>query len=309
MPTTPALPNGLRDALKQSETQVGSGSGPKAPGMSQSIKRPLVNEITQVTLLLNPCTCGMGKCLCRPSISLPSMAPEQSGCCAAKKAPAPALSSNTSALDRLASCCTALRDLPPAPTKDLVPPIPGPQIFAAPPSSTFASPYTAQPANFPPIVPRPSTISTGPSCGCGHHCACPDCTIHREGLPGSSTKHHCADGCATCVDHAGGVELPGQAPASTFMDDFLARAAAIPAPPVGPRSRSHGLDIDPTNVIVYPPALFAGSRNAQVRDAFGLVEVPKLECCGGRCSCPANQCSCGQECGGCCADGLARDEQ
>jgi len=36
--------------------------------------------------------------------------------------------------------------------------------------------------------------------------------------------------------------------------------------------------------------------------AFGLVNLPKLECCGGRCSCPAGGCSCGKGCDGDCAE-------
>ena len=48
------------------------------------------------------------------------------------------------------------------------------------------------------------------------------------------------------------------------------------------------------------------TSNLQDRDersrAFGLVNIPKLECCGGRCSCPENQCGCGENCGGCWID-------
>lgn len=62
------------------------------------------------------------------------------------------------------------------------------------------------------------------------------------------------------------------------------------------------------NVVVYPPSLISRTNSSEKSEqearelAFGLVKVPKLECCGGRCSCPDHKCGCGEECGGCCAD-------
>jgi len=37
---------------------------------------------------------------------------------------------------------------------------------------------------------------------------------------------------------------------------------------------------------------------------FGLITIPKLECCGGNCGCPDGSCSCGKLCDGCCSEHL-----
>jgi hypothetical protein len=161
-----------------------------------------------------------------------------------------------------------------------------------------------------------STSACGTTCGCGHNCVCVGCAQHSASHgPGSPTtgkfaplhRANCPPDCPTCVDHEGGVELPGHKTQSTFLDQFFARAAALPEPPpLSNRTRSTSLD--PTNVIVYPPVLLNASETADVRRAFGLVKVPKLECCGGKCSCPENSCGCGDSCEGCCADGEEREK-
>jgi hypothetical protein len=111
----------------------------------------------------------------------------------------------------------------------------------------------------------------------------------------------CADGCHHCVDYSAGIELPtpGQgASRSTMIDQFFTRAAALPTPPANRKVR---VELDPTDITIYPVDLFAKSlMEAEERGAvFGLVTVPKLECCGGRCSCPYDGCGCGQSCNGC----------
>ena len=174
------------------------------------------------------------------------------------------------------------------------------------------------PFPFSPDFPSSSAVTTSRTspaqvsfCGCGLNCACVGCAQHAKSHgPGSPTtgrsvpvhRANCAHDCPTCVDQDGGVELPGHKPQSTFLDQFFARAAALPSPPMASRARSASLD--PTNVFVYPPALLnAKEAERDVRGlAFGLVNIPKLECCGGKCSCPDDSCSCGNECNGCCAD-------
>lgn len=121
-------------------------------------------------------------------------------------------------------------------------------------------------------------------------------------------RRDCADGCGTCVDHSVGIGLPNSEPGSNFLDKFFARAAALPPPPTN-RKMGIGMDLDPMNVMVYPDsARDAGERGV----AFGLVNVPKLECCGGQCECPKGTCGCGKSCSGRCTeheDGSIRREQ
>lgn len=92
--------------------------------------------------------------------------------------------------------------------------------------------------------------------------------------------------------------MPNSELGSNFLDKFFARAAALPPPPTN-RKMGVGMDLDPMNVMVYPDsARDAGERGV----AFGLVNVPKLECCGGQCRCPNGTCGCGKSCNGRCAD-------
>ncbi|OBZ79962.1 hypothetical protein A0H81_00147 [Grifola frondosa] len=153
-----------------------------------------------------------------------------------------------------------------------------------------------------PTIPSISVITSlaGSSCSCGLQCACPGCVEHRGQQHASKDFNDCADGCGTCVDHTGGVELPSGLPAPSFIDAFFARAATLPMPPP-----SRTASLDPTNVTVYPPQLFSGeAKEREERGAaFGLVAVPRLVCnCKGGCGCPEGQCACGDACAGCCDD-------
>ena len=178
-------------------------------------------------------------------------------------------------------------------------------------------------------IPIPSIKSVallaGTGCSCGFECACPGCIEHRP--PPSSTPTQepsnlksCADGCGHCVDRLGGVALPEpgqvlpqQPPLRGVIETFLSRAANLPPPP-----KNRPADIDPTNVTVFPAELFSidfsgmadpfggnGGRQENVRSAWGLVDVPRLECCGGACGCSDGGCSCGTSCNGCCVEGDA----
>ena len=177
-------------------------------------------------------------------------------------------------------------------------PVPGPSL------APISVPHNVP--NFP-IIPPISTMKSlaGSGCTCGLYCACPGCFEHRGPEHASDSRPDCASGsCGDCVDRSTTVE------STSIMAQFFARAAAMPAPPQS-RHRFWGTDIDPLNVLVYPPNLFqvpedeecdqrqsADGRHA----AFGLVKIPKLECCGGHCSCPEDGCSCGSSCGGRCGD-------
>ena len=181
------------------------------------------------------------------------------------------------------------------------------------------------------IPPMKSVISlAGTGCSCGFTCACPGCIEHRVPSPNLLTNHHpgdtslpqelkdCADGCGSCVDSQRVTELYPDSQSSTtgfagpsqsMMEEFLARAASLPAPP-----RNRVVNLDPTNTAVFPLDMFPKEKQIslitehtemmgkeQVRLAWGLVSVPKLDCCEGQCGCPDDECGCGTSCQGCCA--------
>ena len=184
-----------------------------------------------------------------------------------------------------------------------------PPILCIPPTSALAP--VLPPPEFPAIPPLNAIASlAGTGCTCGFDCTCPGCVEHRGPQHAEKDSHSCSDGCNTCVDHSLALELPksttyGAVPTSpsmpSFMEAFLARAAALPLPP---SQRASVIGLDPTNVTVYPTSLFDGvTKKLDERGrAFGLVQLPKLECCAGRCGCPGDSCGCGANCDGCCAD-------
>lgn len=184
-----------------------------------------------------------------------------------------------------------------------------PPILSVPSSSAVYP--SVPPPSFPAIPPLGAIVSlAGTGCTCGFDCTCPGCTEHRGQLHAAKDRSDCPDGCGTCVDPQLGMELPtstpfGTVPASTsstsFIDAFFARAAAIPPPP---SERASSMTLDGSNVTVYPKSLFSGDRRNldEVGRAFGLVNLPKLECCAGRCGCPGDSCGCGDNCGGCCSN-------
>ena len=183
------------------------------------------------------------------------------------------------------------------------------------------APRFATPTSIPSI--KSVVLLAGTGCCCGFECACPGCIEHR--VPPSSTTQGqpnlkpCSDGCAHCVDRLGGVALPElgsvsqQPPFKGVIETFLSRAANLPPPP-----KNRPADIDPTNIRVFPAELFSvdfggvsdpsGSSSGlqgKARSAWGLVDVPKLDCCGGACGCPDGRCRCGTSCAGCCVEGDA----
>lgn len=178
-------------------------------------------------------------------------------------------------------------------------PSPGPEL----PPILLPSPSHSMPiptfATMPPMSAITSLAGTG--CTCGLRCACPGCVEHRGTTHVVGDRTDCAEGCGTCVDHASGIALPDHTENNStisILDQFFARAAALPAPPTN-RKMGTGLHFDPMNIMVYPET----ARETEQRGAaFGLVSLPKLECCGGRCGCPNGRCGCGKTCDGCCAD-------
>ena len=148
-----------------------------------------------------------------------------------------------------------------------------------------------------PIIPPLSTIASfaGSGCTCGLRCGCPGCLEHRGPENASVSHKDCADGCGTCIDEQSVVLSSSQS--MGILDRFFAHAAALPPPP---RRKGGGVHLDPMDITVYPDSAWESEESAV---AFGLVHLPKLDCCGGRCGCPDSRCGCAEACeGACCKD-------
>lgn len=156
-----------------------------------------------------------------------------------------------------------------------------------------------------PSMPSMSEISSlaGSGCTCGVLCACPGCVEHTDPENDTSKRKDCGEGCGACIDHSIEAALPGQAKESiNFLDRFFARAAALPPPPTHRMMSSYHLD--PMNRHIYAGIPKSGSQPF----TFGMIDLPKLECCGGGCICPTGQCTCRVTCTGSCED-VAHDRK
>ncbi|KAJ7356667.1 hypothetical protein DFH08DRAFT_735614 [Mycena albidolilacea] len=296
IPIVPALPNGLRDVLPVSSTS-------SVPPDSRQ----------RVDSLLNPCNCrSVWKCKCRAANSAPSSRPaaEAGGlatlaraaalCCNAPSAAAPQKDAAPSPPKRQTSrphspnhgAHKRPKHISTTPARSVGGPALAPILY----DESLPSPSLHIPAFA--VMPPMSTITSlaGSGCTCGLECACPGCVEHRGPEHAAKDRRSCADGCGTCVDARAGLALPGfdsyELPSAAIIDRFLARAAALPAPPTNRRA-GVGVSFDPTDVAVYLPGSGSGG---------GAVNLPKLECCGGQCSCPAGSCSCRKSCNGCCSE-------
>ncbi|KAF9455318.1 hypothetical protein BDZ94DRAFT_1205886 [Collybia nuda] len=302
IPIEPALPNGLRDVLQASKV---SSSTP-------------ADARQRVDTLLNPCNCkSVWKCKCRTApisdtqgSGLETLARVAVMCCnnEASTSSPPVNKSTKRKLSRLGSPSLTTHKRLKHITKSTASPSPGPEL---PPIqfdiSVSPTGKTSNPLPDFPVMPPMSEIASfaGSGCTCGVQCACPGCVEHRGAEHASKERNDCADGCGTCIDSNHGVALPGHdceaangVNTSKFLDKFFARAAALPLPPTN-RRMGVGVDIDPMNIMVYPGAARATDEGGF---AFGLVSLPKLECCGGRCACPTGRCGCGKLCDGSCAN-------
>lgn len=288
IPIVPALPNGLKDVLQA------SGIHSYAPADARQ----------RVASLLNPCSCkSVWRCKCRESNPSGSKHERNSDalvlpaamCCGEASA-------SSSATPGAPMMHRSFRQSSPTmssnkrPNHDSVI-TPGPDL---PPIYLDVAPASTPLIPTFPTMPPLSTIASlaGSGCTCGVQCACPGCLEHRGAEHASKDRKDCANGCGTCVDHSIGIALPNSEPGTNYLDKFFARAAALPAPPAN-RKMGVGMDLDPMNVTVYPDAARdAGERGV----AFGLVNLPKLECCSGRCECPNGTCGCGKFCSGRCVE-------
>ncbi|KAJ7785677.1 copper fist DNA binding domain-containing protein [Mycena metata] len=294
IPIIPALPNGLRDAVPPT-----SSRSPVPPDSRQ-----------RVDSLLNPCNCrSVWKCKCRAGLGsrpagegpgdasgLATLAQAAALCCSAVPPPKTAPSKRQTTRPNSPNHASHKRPKhinTERPTGPDLPP-----IFYDEASPSPSIPFFE-------VMPPMSKITSlaGSGCTCGLECACPGCVEHRGPEYVAKDRPSCADGCGTCVDARAGLALPGHETASSaltsnIIDQFFARAAALPAPPTN-RRMGVGVDIDPMNVMVYPSAAM---ENQQRGLPFGLVSLPKLECCGGQCACPDGSCNCKAACNGCCSE-------
>ncbi|KAG7450792.1 uncharacterized protein BT62DRAFT_535500 [Guyanagaster necrorhizus] len=290
IPIVPALPNGLKDVLQASQSTAS-----KPPDARQLVES-----------LLNPCTCkSVRKCKCRNSV--PSKVNAESD--------------EHAGLTALARAAELFSQEPIAPSSSLPsPPPPARKVSGKPRQiSRPNSPNHKRPkhvhvdpprlelppihipefqgvdvptfAMMPPLSEVTSFVDSG--CTCGVSCNCPGCTEHRG--PEHVSKDHDSCGeeaCGHCVDNRNGIALPGLDAGSSYLRQFFARAAALPAPPITRK----GMQIDPMDLAVYP------SSSLEHGSPFGFIKLPKLECCGGQCGCPNGRCGCGKACDGCCIE-------
>ncbi|KAF8167870.1 hypothetical protein B0H34DRAFT_35202 [Crassisporium funariophilum] len=304
VPIIPALPNGLRDFVGTSKSSITLPPDVRQRGgFHCPVQVARSHVYGPVDSLLNPCDCkSVWKCKCKESTSTGPCVPETSdnestnGLTALALAAALRCRTPTPPPTTVSSIRRSVtyRSRPGSPNhtshkrqkQDVTPAARAPGPDLAPilfsPSSTISTPMP----DFAFMAPSMSEISSlaGSGCTCGVQCACPGCVEHRSNEPTSHERKDCADGCGICIDHSI-MALPvgnqSQASSSTsFLDRFFARAAALPPPPTHRTSRPPG------------PQTFS----------FGVVNLPKLECCGGQCNCPAGQCTCRASCGGCCTE-------
>ena len=160
-----------------------------------------------------------------------------------------------------------------------------------PPSGVTDEDYTLAPLRIQHIEDslRPVLPGVESICTCGPSCACLGCREHRGA---AAVGEDCPDGCDHCVDRRL-LSLPTSSSFSLFVPSSPRTLPSLPSPP---RARLlKGIQLDPTNITVYPPSVLS---NAKAARAVGLVKLPPLVCCAGQCSCPADACGCGTNCVG-----------
>lgn len=285
IPIVPALPNGLQDILRSS-------------GVSNTLP---ADARQRVDTLLNPCNCkSIWKCKCRTVGNA-------------------AISENRRGLDVLVCAAEMQASASSWPPKDIYAQAGSlKRSYTSPSGSVNVSrkrpkitqvPSTQGP-DLPPIIPPYSAISSEPQ---DFESMPPMSTITsqlsgsvstRYNLPWSyadsleyrrrdPTLSECRDACRTCSEHRLGA--PGVCDSRSIgnvLGRFFACAAALPAPPPNRRT-----ELDPMDVTVYPDVARDVGGDMGLR--FGLVNLPKLQCCGGRCQC-AGACNCGKDCNGSC---------
>ena len=291
-----------------------------------SLRHPPMDSIFPVDRLLNPCECkSIWECHCnRPSVSsdqgslqtLAQVAVSMGAnpvSLAFPRQDHPPSRPGPPAIRK--SCCASKR--PPKAVKEDTGLVRGPDLprLLLDPEQAFSPPRDAPRLTTPTSIPsiKSVVLLAGTGCSCGFECACPGCIEHR--VPSSTETQNgpslrsCSDDCAHCIDRLGGIALPEPDSAShrpSIIETFLDRIPSLPPPP-----KNRSANIDPTNITVFPAGLFSvdlggpgdGGQQEKARSAWGLVNIPRLECCGGACGCPEGRCRCGNSCAGCCVEG------
>ncbi|KAK0198085.1 hypothetical protein F5146DRAFT_70631 [Armillaria mellea] len=290
IPIVPALPNGLKDVLQASQ--------------STTSKPPDARQL--VDSLLNPCTCkSVWKCKCRNSDSSQVNEDEHAGLTALARA------AELFSQEPIAASSSSSLPSPPPPARKVSA---KPRVITRPNSPQHKRPkhvHVDPPrlelppihipefqgvevptfATMPPLSEITSLVGSG--CTCGVACNCPGCTEHRGSEHVNKEHGLCGEeACGHCVDNRSGIALPGLDAGPSYLHQFFARAAALPAPP----TTRKGVQIDPMDLTVYP------SASLENGGPFGFIKLPKLECCGGQCGCPNGRCGCGKACDGCCTE-------
>jgi len=289
----PAFPNGIRDLLESMDPTPSKKANPKQ----------------KINTLLNPCTCkDVYNCSCKPAKTLP---PVESTCCcgpSARPTTSPT-SSNPSRGPSLAPILSSSSNSIQGHVNT------GDDSGANEITQVFrAAEASRQPSL---TIPNLETISSiaGSGCTCGVTCECPGCAEHNV-PPSSSTVAqgiHKAECCGGCVDHIGTIEHTGSD--SDKLNRFFRMAAALPTPPPKAPASEHpwlsapttsgstsvdAPSLNPFDVRVFPPALFRQQHPNQEQFSayFGLVQIPRLQCCQGQCICPPGRCLCAEGCNG-----------
>ncbi|KAL4260975.1 Copper-fist domain-containing protein [Pleurotus pulmonarius] len=270
IPIEPALPNGLKDIFQASSAI------------------PPADIRQKVEDLLNPCKCKAKStrgCQCgkqQAHGNADTTQPSEPNLLTLARAAAmrrngdsaDGSSSSSGKLQGMSKRVASRPSTPPASghkrvksvVSDIQPRLELPPIVSPLPSTPF-------PPSLPsfPTMPPLSAVASLAGSGCCNHCVDPTLVA----LPGSSTSS-----------------------SKSIIDQFFARAASLPQPPSS-RRLGGSATLDPMNTTVYPSTAHGTDERGV---AFGLVNLPKLECCGGNCGCPNGLCGCGQACNGSCRE-------
>lgn len=324
VPIAPAPPNGIKSLpIIENDDHI---PDPRYQGQT-SLRHPLIGLSSfPVGRLLNPCRCqSIWECQCNRSSqgrleTLVQVAASIASNLPVSTSQQPDAPPTPREAPPVRKSCCALKSAPrPVDDGESTGPFRGPDLppLLFDPENMVSPPHDALPFATPTSIPsiKSVVLLAGTGCSCGFECACPGCVEHRVSpSQESSNLRSCSDDCPHCVDRLGGIALPEPESASrppsigSAIEAFLSRAANLPPPP---KNRSAG--IDPTNITVFPPGLFSldfdgpidSGRQEKARSVWGLVEIPKLECCAGACGCPDGRCGCGNSCAGCCVEGDA----
>jgi len=286
----PAFPNGIKDILESMDSTPSKTANPKQ----------------KINTLLNPCACqDVYNCSCKPIKVDP---PVKSKCCCGPRPNSPSTHPPVSQGPSLAPILPIIPDTTQGLENSEYDPGADEVIDAFRTAETSRQQSSLTIPNLEAI-----TSIAGSGCTCGVTCECPGCVEHNIAPSSSSVAQgmHTAECCAGCVDNLG---TDGSLD-SGKLNSFFRMAASLPAPPPKaaalerPRlnppttigaTTQEAPSLNPFDVRVFPVALLRQQHpnQDQLSAYFGLVQVPKLQCCQGQCCCPPGRCHCLEGCNG-----------